>query len=213
MNNSPKWTDVVNTIVACFIGVFLLWKILDTEGIVISSLEPDVWVSISAVFIAVCALGVSIHQVRLSERHNRLSVQPKLRIEYIRAEGGRIGLSLTNTGLGPAIINRLLIKRQGQVYECNTPSFFNFLPVQQTRNDAGQFVSTNVEKGFNYHCIGGGASLPAGEKFWILYNDCPDPLLLSYWNYALMGVSIDAEYESMYGQHFSHNVCNITHLS
>ncbi|MCG9755039.1 hypothetical protein L1D40_07365 [Shewanella insulae] len=212
MNNNPKWTDVAKAIGVWFIGILLLLKILATEGIVISNLGSDVWVSISAAVIALCALGVSIQQIRLSERHNRLSVQPKLRIEYIRAEGGRIGVSLTNTGLGPAIINRLLIKRQGQVYECNTPSFINFLPVERTRNDDGQIVSTNVEKRLNYHCIGGGASLPAGDKIWILYNDCPDSLLLNYWKFALMGVSIDAEYESMYGQCFSHNLCNVTSL-
>ncbi|MCG9714191.1 hypothetical protein L1D29_15325 [Shewanella insulae] len=212
MNNYPKWTDVAKAIGVWLIGCLLLLKILATEGVVISNLGSDVWVSISAAFIALCALGVSIQQIRLSERHNRLSVQPKLRVEYSRLEGGRIGLALTNNGLGPAIINRLLIKRQGNVYECNTGNFIQFLPKQYTKDESGNFVSTGVEAGFNYNCIGGGASLAAGESIWILYHDSPDALQISYWSHALMGVSIDAEYESMYGQYFSHNLCNVTCL-
>jgi hypothetical protein len=213
MNNLPKWTDVADSIIFFVIMLIILLQILNQEGVSLLSLGADVWTAIAAVFIALCALGVSIQQTRLSDRHNRLSVQPKLRLEYSRIAGKRIGLSLTNNGLGPAIINRLLIKRNGKTYVCNTSSFTDFLPIQQTRNLDGEFVSTNVEKGFNYSCMGDGTSLAAGDTIWILYHDNPEPLQIAYWSIAMMGVSIDAEYESMYGQVFTHNLCNVTNLN
>lgn len=210
MKNFPNRMNVAELIYFGVIGLLIVRQILVQEGFVISNLSSDVWVAIAAAMIALCALGVSIQQSRSSIRHNKLSVRPKLTLEYAKLDGApKIGLSLTNTGLGPAIINKIVIKRTGLSYECNTEKFIKFLPVQQTRNQKGELVSTNVEVGFSFSCIGTGTTLEVGKSIWLIWHDSPTPLQRSYWEVALLGVDIDAIYESMYGEEFSINLGSI----
>ncbi|RNG28791.1 hypothetical protein [Streptomyces botrytidirepellens] len=60
--------------------------------------------AICAVVIAVASLVVSVYQTRAMRQHNRHSVRPMLQLHRGWPTGGRAGIRLTNSGLGPAVI-------------------------------------------------------------------------------------------------------------
>src|SRR5688572_25280527 len=73
--------------------------------------------AMSAVFIALLALTVTIWQAALTRRHNRLSVRPHLRIDWLVSDEGtdeKVSVVLSNNGLGPAIIKRFQWKIDGK---------------------------------------------------------------------------------------------------
>ena len=72
------------------------------------------YIALAASIIAMSALGVSIWQGYLARRHNILSVKPIL--QFTRNHLGKWVISLTNDGLGPALITRFTIEFYGQNY-------------------------------------------------------------------------------------------------
>ncbi|MGC0335277.1 hypothetical protein [Streptomyces sp. SLBN-8D4] len=60
--------------------------------------------AICAVVIAVASLVVSVYQTHATRQHNRHSVRPVLQLHRGWPVGGRAGIRLVNSGLGPAII-------------------------------------------------------------------------------------------------------------
>ncbi|MEU0945467.1 hypothetical protein ABZ379_22145 [Streptomyces canus] len=60
--------------------------------------------AICAVVIAVASLVVSVYQTHAMRQHNRHSVRPVLQLHRGWPVGGRAGIRLVNSGLGPAII-------------------------------------------------------------------------------------------------------------
>ena len=63
-------------------------------------------VELLSLFIAACALFLTIYQVDATNRHNRLSVLPILQISYENNRGDTI-ITIENVGTGPAIITEL----------------------------------------------------------------------------------------------------------
>ena len=57
--------------------------------------------------IAFSVAVVTIWQGFLMRRHNRLSVRPMLRIDRYTVLGEKVGISIRNTGVGPAIIKSI----------------------------------------------------------------------------------------------------------
>lgn len=66
--------------------------------------------------IAVCAVIVSVWQVRISQQHNKLSVMPYLDFFSGWASDSTWRLSLMNEGIGPAIIKATELTYEGKVY-------------------------------------------------------------------------------------------------
>ncbi|MEU4797472.1 hypothetical protein [Streptomyces sp. NPDC023327] len=60
--------------------------------------------AICAVVIAVASLVVSVYQTHATRQHNRHSVRPILQLHRGWPTGGRAGIRLINSGLGPAVI-------------------------------------------------------------------------------------------------------------
>ncbi|MFF0000854.1 hypothetical protein [Streptomyces avermitilis] len=60
--------------------------------------------AICAVVIAVASLVVSVYQTHAMRQHNRHSVRPVLQLHRGWPTGGRAGIRLINSGLGPAVI-------------------------------------------------------------------------------------------------------------
>ncbi|MEU1481266.1 hypothetical protein [Streptomyces sp. NPDC005760] len=60
--------------------------------------------AICAVVIAVASLVVSVYQTHAMRQHSRHSVRPILQLHRGRPVGGRAGIRLINSGLGPAVI-------------------------------------------------------------------------------------------------------------
>ena len=71
--------------------------------------------SLTAIIISVCALFVTIFQSRQIVKHNKLSVTPHLTFDsFVDEDEGTISLSISNTGVGPAIISEFILKDDGK---------------------------------------------------------------------------------------------------
>lgn len=74
------------------------------------------WVEVSSVFIAVCALFLTLWQARQIIKHNKLSVRPYLSWSHTRdltGQGKIYQIEMKNLGLGPAIIKKLRVTYDG----------------------------------------------------------------------------------------------------
>ncbi|WP_369776365.1 hypothetical protein [Streptomyces sp. R33] len=67
-------------------------------------MKAETVTAICAVVIAVASLVVSIYQTRAMRQHNRHSVRPVLQLHRGWPVGGRAGIRLINSGLGPAVV-------------------------------------------------------------------------------------------------------------
>jgi len=87
------------------------------------------------VFIAVMAVVVSIWQVRISQEHNKLSVKPFMDsfTGWVSAEEWMI--TLTNEGVGPAIIVGIDYNVNGKTYK-NWDSVFEAMELERSRRTA-----------------------------------------------------------------------------
>ncbi len=70
----------------------------------------------SVMLIAVCAVVVSVWQVRISQQHNRLSVMPYLDFFSGWQTDSTWRMNLMNEGIGPAIIKATELSYDGKVY-------------------------------------------------------------------------------------------------
>ncbi len=68
------------------------------------------WLSLSAMFISLCTLGVFIYQTNLIRKEQFMSVYPYLTISNNMDEDGNYFLMLKNTGIGPAILQSVAIE-------------------------------------------------------------------------------------------------------
>ncbi|MFF1723269.1 hypothetical protein [Streptomyces sviceus] len=67
-------------------------------------MNADTVTAICAVVIAVASLVVAVYQTHAMRQHNRHSVRPILQLHRGWPVGGRAGIRLINSGLGPAVI-------------------------------------------------------------------------------------------------------------
>lgn len=75
---------------------------------------PEIVTAISTVIVAMVAVGVSVWQGFVARRHNRLSVTPTIRFDtYLDTSK----LLLINTGVGPAIIEKMIVTVDGKNVE------------------------------------------------------------------------------------------------
>lgn len=85
--------------------------------------------SLVAVSVALFALFISIWQGCEQRHHNRLSVKPILDLEQI-SYNSNISIRLSNNGLGPAIIEKFLIKTtDGLILDTKDGNPWNRLPI------------------------------------------------------------------------------------
>lgn len=86
-------------------------------------MKAETVTAICAVVIAVASLVVSVYQTRAMRQHNRHSVRPILQLHRGWPAGGRAGIRLINSGLGPAIIVDSTLTVDGEaVGSWNAPS-------------------------------------------------------------------------------------------
>jgi len=68
--------------------------------------KPETVIAISSVAIAFCALGVSLWQMSVQRRHNRLTVRPLIHATRNSLSHIPFRWSISNVGAGPAIITK-----------------------------------------------------------------------------------------------------------
>lgn len=72
----------------------------------------------TATGISALALAVSLWQGWISREHNRLSVKPYVQVTpYLEGANKRIGLYISNYGLGPAVIEKASLSLDGKSYD------------------------------------------------------------------------------------------------
>ena len=153
--------------------------------------------SISAIFIALCALGVSIWQGFETRKNYRLSVTPNICImgNWIPHETN--GIIFENRGIGPAIIISLQIEFLNEKYDMlSNPNKFI--------EDLGPQLQFDNE-GFGFNYFNYGEYLPANQTKKFLFrreSSCED--MINFID-ALDGVKLELHYESVYGQSFNSN--------
>src|SRR5918996_447484 len=74
-------------------------------------IEPDMLVALSAMVVGVCALVVSIVEVRIMRDEQRANAWP--RVEALVNTGDNYVIRLVNKGFGPALIKGLMVTVDG----------------------------------------------------------------------------------------------------
>jgi hypothetical protein len=139
--------------------------------------------------IAVAALGVAVYEGRSTRKHNRLSVVPRLAItHHLLGSKGRLGISVLNTGLGPAIIERCDIMVDGERVN--------------SWEDACRALDL-MEPSLGYDDITPGSISP-NERRWLLSigADSDTTQRIKVLSKALQRLHVGITYSSIYGENF-----------
>lgn len=70
----------------------------------------------SAAAVGFCAFLATYWQAKISREHNKLSVEPKIEFEVIRDPQKPITIGIINNGLGPAILDEIILIIKGNEY-------------------------------------------------------------------------------------------------
>jgi hypothetical protein len=123
-------------------------------------LEMSEWweisISLASAVVALCALVVTVWQGRQNDRHNKMSVRPKLTASQDFEnddEGKIISFKLMNAGFGPAIIKDFILLYDGKEVSKNNPKAYQ------------DFLKTSIKKAdfFNIYSFAPESILLAGE--------------------------------------------------
>jgi len=164
---------------------------------IINSVPYEFIISVSAIFIALLALSVTIWQGILIRKHNRLSVKPILNIDYnFSAHIGDIGIYLINKGIGPAVIIDYKVFVDDILLECDYTEIWH---------KAAPLLRIN-EPWVTSHFLEPGEGINAGDKLGILIikKESMDPAKLLKFISSVKRLMIKIEYESIY--HEKNNV-------
>ncbi|MGU9962779.1 MAG: GNAT family N-acetyltransferase [Candidatus Halichondribacter symbioticus] len=167
--------------IACYVDICAIWAWVVALG-------ADNITAIATVFIAVCALGVTLWQGWETRKNNRLSLRPLLRFESTESVHDGVGqykFFLVNRGVGPAIIESfILFSDDGKESYSDFESQNKFLNKKME-----QFY--NTEKSY----LGHGSIMDKGEK-QILWEFEYNPYKQNLEDFAKLKISI--EYKSIY---------------
>ena len=77
-------------------------------------LQPEMVVAIAAVLIGVCALVISVTEVRIMREGQHAAVWPRLMLAPSYSQGSSIRIQVLNPGIGPAVIRSVTATVDGQ---------------------------------------------------------------------------------------------------
>lgn len=158
----------------------------------------ELFLGITGTIIALGVAITTIWQGVLTRRHNRLSVKPILRVTRITAEGREIEILLKNTGFGPAVISSVKFFVDDIVVEKKNL----FTPGNLALQKIGVLESRFTEYEFNPQ-----ESLSAGEEQALFksLDAINDEEHITRIIKGFDRLSIEIEYESIYGETFKMN--------
>ena len=156
--------------------------------------------ALSALVVAIVALGIALWEAATSRRHARLSVRPWITIQHDDHSGAPFALVLKNQGLGPAKLISV---------ECHIPSHMH--ERRALGNDFGLYRVRGLERAVCWRPeYGEPLSAGADEELMRLPNDLDlDSPGREHARRALAGALFTVHYESIYGEPFtySHQIC------
>lgn len=158
---------------------------------VVSNLGSEVWVSISAAFIALCALGVTIWQGYVTRSHNKVTVRPILSIYVDVADENKIGVRIRNDGFGPAIITEMTIEKSNQKFNLNSMDYLSIFP--------------EINEHFKFGLMNENFALLPSNDAWLMSTDKHKgrPELSDSFVKSLYLTKIHIGYTSIYGDCFT----------
>ncbi|MEL6802556.1 MAG: hypothetical protein AAFO91_02085 [Bacteroidota bacterium] len=166
--------------------------------------EPQNLIAVGVTIISLCALVVSLQQTRIMQEerelireYSRASVWPRIEFGVSKGHNPEDGsltnfvLSLTNSGVGPAIITDVKVTYNDEVAE----DWWHLFELQGVPDTIETYITNS---GFN------GRILKIGETLKIL--DLSDnPNLAQFFMEHGEGISIDIYYESIYKEKWKFN--------
>jgi hypothetical protein len=153
--------------------------------------------TITAIIIALCALGVSIWQGFETRNNYRLSVTPKITFssEWL-IDGEFPGISMRNSGIGPAIITKIELNKENILYNVTDN------PKPFVDNFGKECEKVGITR-YCYNFCGTGDYLAINEVRHLIYlgDDMKKNWeLVKKFNKLLSGITIKIDYQSIYGK-------------
>lgn len=174
--------------------------------------DPQNIIAIGVTVISLCALIVSVIQTsvlkeeqELMREHYKISVWPRL--ELILEKGhdlngngeiSHFSLSISNSGVGPAIITDVKISYNDSIAN----NWWHLFEIQEIPDSVERHITNS---GFN------GQIIKVGEAQEILNLDNNPPLANSFIE-RLNGLSLEIYYESIYGEKWKLDDSTVTKL-
>lgn len=151
-------------------------------------MSADTITAVSAVVIALGALAVSAVQTRAILLHNRQSVRPLLRLRRSRGyNGAEAGLSVINSGPGPAIITKSIVVLDGQT-------------IGPWDRETVRGVTDGLPESPGLNTLEAGAVLSPGYSGYLLHLDYYDREEHAwFWDLISERLQVTIHYESLYG--------------
>ncbi|MEP2935037.1 MAG: hypothetical protein ABJM06_04930 [Gilvibacter sp.] len=125
--------------------------------------NSDKVLSISAMSISFITLIIFIYQTNLMSKQNYLSILPYLAINsHNNSEQNTFSISLSNHGVGPAVIESVTLHLKGKTYDLADygDELYTFMKSKEPALDSIQNLS--------YSTLDRGMALPVGEQYFIV---------------------------------------------
>jgi hypothetical protein len=126
-------------------------------------MSTDNWIQLAAAVVALSALTLALLEGFWTRRHNELSVKPLLFISHhLAGSQGRFGLTVSNNGLGPALVRGYTLEVDGK-------------PMEEKEGDNGWQSAIDILRirgleDLKFDSIGPHRIIPAGESVWLLWT-------------------------------------------
>jgi hypothetical protein len=149
----------------------------------------EIFIQGASTFIALAALWVAVYEGRSNRKHNRLSLAPRLAItHHLYGSKGYLGLSVFNTGPGPAIIQQCDLMVDGKL-------------VNGWGNAAKLLGLEELGLGCDHIAPG---SMSPNERRWLLFvrAGSDNSQYIKALNNALPRIYLGITYSSVYGEKF-----------
>ena len=175
--------------IVCLVYMEKIWSL-------VTGWSPSIIVAVLSVFVAGCALGVTVWQGRQNDKHNRLSVKPFL-ITYMKFYSKDkikyIEFGISNNGIGPAVVTDVMLFFEKNLVAHNNHQDYKNAFVKILEDFGGK--TTKVEP----NSMIGGRMIAIGERkmLWrFQYNsEIETPKAIDSFKELYMRI----EYCSMYG--------------
>lgn len=167
--------------------------------------DPQYIIAIGVTIISLCALMVSLMQTRIMKEerellreYSRASVWPRLEFGLSKGhnqEDGSIShlvLSISNGGVGPAIVTDVRVRYKGQI----VTDWWHLFEVQKVPDSIEVYVTNSR---LNNQVV------KIGETLSVLNLDGNLPLAQAFFE-RLEGLSFEIYYESIYGEQWKYEV-------
>lgn len=149
-----------------------------------------------SIFISLVAVGFVIYQSKAVIKHNKLSIRPLIGFNVDTTQQNLLLVTMRNNGFGPAIIKKLLVFVDGVIVDGRKP-------IETAVNQA--LAENGVQYDYEYYHTIDETGLAALGKdvdktlLKIVFHSKPSDSDIE----ALRKISVEIEYESLYGEKFS----------